>query len=83
MSGDLQVTPELRKKAAEDNAAPLKRLGLNPDVVEVWEDGYRTAKEPYAFEWWYFDAELELTVDLAGVKAKESGRVIFDKMMFH
>jgi hypothetical protein len=30
-----------------------------------------------------FDAELELSVDLAGVKAKETGRVIFEKMMFH
>lgn len=59
MSGELKVTPELRKKIAEENAAALARLGLNPDKVEVWEDGYRTAEESDAFEWWYFDAQFD------------------------
>jgi predicted secreted hydrolase len=59
MSGELKVTPELRKKFAEENAAALARMGLKPDVVEIWEDGYRTADEADAFEWWYFDAQFD------------------------
>ena len=59
MSGELKVTPELRKKVAAENAAAMERLGLNPDKVEVWEDGYRTAEEEDAFEWWYFDAQFD------------------------
>jgi len=59
MSGELKVTPELRKKVAEENAAAMERLGLNPDKVEVWEDGYRTADEEDSFEWWYFDAQFD------------------------
>ncbi|MDY6793916.1 MAG: lipocalin-like domain-containing protein [Actinomycetota bacterium] len=59
MSGELEVTAELRKKVAEENAAALARLGLDPGKVEEWEDGYRTAKEPDAFEWWYFDAQFD------------------------
>jgi predicted secreted hydrolase len=59
MSGELEVTEELRKKMAEENAASLERLGLNPNVVEPWEDGYRTAKEDNTFEWWYFDAQFD------------------------
>jgi hypothetical protein len=59
MSGELPVTPELRKKFAEETAAALERLGLKPGEVEVWEDGYRTAKEEDAFEWWYFDAQFD------------------------
>jgi hypothetical protein len=59
MSGELKVTPELRQKMAEENAAAIARLGLNPDKVEPWEDGYRTVDEPDAFEWWYFDAQFD------------------------
>lgn len=59
MSGELEVTEELRKQFAEETAASLVREGLNPDVVEVWEDGYRTAGKDDAFEWWYFDAQFD------------------------
>jgi predicted secreted hydrolase len=59
MGGELEVTPELRKKVAEENAAALARMGLKPAVVEIWEDGYRTADETDAFEWWYFDAQFD------------------------
>jgi hypothetical protein len=34
---------------------------------------------PYYYD---FDADLELTVDLKGVKEKVTGRAIFEKMMF-
>jgi len=59
MSGELEVTEALRKQYAEETAAALKREGLNPDKVEVWEDGHRTAGRNDSFEWWYFDAQFE------------------------
>jgi predicted secreted hydrolase len=59
MSGELEVTGELRRQFAEENEAALKREGLNPDRVEVWEDGYRTKDIENGFEWWYFDAQLD------------------------
>jgi hypothetical protein len=59
MSGELEVTEEMRKKIAEDNAEAMAKEGLNPDKVEPWEDGYRTAEQPDAFEWWYFDMQFD------------------------
>lgn len=35
-----------------------KRLGINPDAVEPWEDGRRETDEPGHSEVWYFDAIL-------------------------
>lgn len=38
----------------------LAKLGLAADSVAVWEDGWRTADElDHAFEWWYFDMQLD------------------------
>lgn len=59
MSGEIEATPEIREQQARETAENLARLGLNPDRVEPWEDGYRTAKEKDAFEWWYFDGHLD------------------------
>ncbi|MBN1288547.1 MAG: hypothetical protein JXA49_02795 [Actinobacteria bacterium] len=59
MAHELEVTDELRKKIAEENRNSLENMGLKPDMVESWEDGYRTADEPDAFEWWYFDCQFE------------------------
>lgn len=59
MTGEIPDTPEIRAKAAADNAESLRRMGLKAGTVEVWEDGWRTAEEPDAFEWWYFDAQFE------------------------
>lgn len=59
MSGELQITEELRARYAKDTAEALMREGLDPNVVEVWEDGYRTAGRDDAFEWWYFDAHFD------------------------
>ncbi|HEY5533293.1 MAG TPA: lipocalin-like domain-containing protein [Candidatus Anoxymicrobiaceae bacterium] len=59
MAKDLEVSDEMRKKIAEANADAIKREGLNPDAVEPWEDGYRTAERDDAFEWWYFDAQFD------------------------
>ncbi len=33
-----------------------QRLGINPDTVELWEDGRRDTAAVNHFEWWYFDA---------------------------
>lgn len=35
----------------------FKALGINPEVVEPWEDGRRNDDAPGCVEWWYFDAE--------------------------
>ena len=37
----------------------FKRLGLNPDVVELWEDGRRRDPGPGLMENWYFDSIME------------------------
>ena len=42
-----------------DQPEDFKRLGVNPDVVELWEDGRRDDGRKGSFEWWYFDALLE------------------------
>lgn len=36
-----------------------KNLGINPDKVEVWEDGKRNKDAAKHWEWWYFDAVLD------------------------
>lgn len=57
---DLPDTPEVRAQFAAAGEETLKRLGLDPRVVAVWEDGYRSAKEAdECFEWWYFDMEFD------------------------
>jgi predicted secreted hydrolase len=56
---EIKLNDEMRRKFAEENAAAIKREGLNPDAVEPWEDGYRTAQQDNTFEWWYFDAQFD------------------------
>ena len=36
-----------------------EEFGLLKERVELWEDGLRTDYTTNAFEWWYFDCELE------------------------
>lgn len=43
-----------------DQPADYQRLGVNPNQVEVWEDGRRNwGQEPGNWEWWYFDSVLD------------------------
>ena len=42
-----------------DEPEDFKRLGINPDAVELWEDGRRREQIPGAMENWYFDAIME------------------------
>lgn len=37
----------------------FKRLGINPEKVETWEDGRRTRTEETGSEVWYFDGTME------------------------
>jgi hypothetical protein len=34
-------------------------LGLDPEKIQLWEDGLRTDLSENSFEWWYADAKLE------------------------
>lgn len=56
---DLPITTALRAEFAAAGAQQCKDLGLDESTVAVWEDGFRTADDPHAFEWWYFDAQLD------------------------
>jgi hypothetical protein len=42
-----------------DEPEDYRRLGLDPETVELWEDGLRTDPGPGSYEWWYFDAHLD------------------------
>lgn len=53
-------TAENRAKFEEESKKQLAKLGLNPDRVEIWEDGYRVQEhEGDSFEWWYFDMHFD------------------------
>lgn len=41
------------------SATHYEALGLNPTMVEPWEDGSRTDGSPGTYEWWYFDFNLD------------------------
>lgn len=57
---DLPDTPEMREKVARDGEYGMKVLGLDGPEVRPWEDGFRTHDmADHAFEWWYFDMQLD------------------------
>lgn len=56
---DIPVTTALREKFGAEGARQCRDLGLDEHTVAPWEDGFRTADEPHAFEWWYFDAQFD------------------------
>ena len=39
-----------------DDDAHYKSLGLQRNVIELWEDGMRTDGSKGTYEWWYFDS---------------------------
>ena len=42
-----------------DKPEDFKKLGVNPDKVELWEEGRRATSEAGHNEVWYFDAQME------------------------
>lgn len=42
-----------------DTMEDFKKLGINPNKVEMWEDGIRNDDEPGKNEVWYFDANFD------------------------
>lgn len=42
-----------------DRPEDFKRLGINPEKVELWEEGRRVASAPGHNEVWYFDATMD------------------------
>jgi predicted secreted hydrolase len=57
---DIPDTPEVRAKIDAAQSEALGALGIDPKVVAVSEDGYRSADEvDHSFEWWYFDMQLD------------------------
>lgn len=49
----------MSKARLMDTAEDFKKLGLNPDHVEVWEDGIRNTDDIGNNEVWYFDANFD------------------------
>ena len=57
---DIPDTPAIRATMQKTQEESLAKLGLDPQVVAGWEDGWRTAEDvDEAFEWWYFDMQLD------------------------
>lgn len=42
-----------------DRPEDFKRLGINPERIEEWEDGVHDNGASNHFEWWYFDCILD------------------------
>lgn len=42
-----------------DQPSDYQRFGLDPKVIQPFEDGQRIEPAPGAYEWWYFDAHLD------------------------
>lgn len=49
----------MAKARLMDTMADFQKLGINPDKVEMWEDGIRNTDEPGNNEVWYFDANFD------------------------
>lgn len=57
---DIPDTPAVRAKLDEAQQQGCEALGIDPAVVAVWEDGFRSKAElERSFEWWYFDMHLD------------------------
>lgn len=48
--------PEVRLM---DTLEDFKKLGVNPDKIEVWEEQRRTDDSEGTWEWWYFDGIMD------------------------
>jgi hypothetical protein len=78
--------------------ADYARVGLQPDAIQVWEDGFRTApvnSDPNVFEWseldqlgidqiWYtrFDAGTTVDLTVAGTHDGANGKGTLENGQF-
>lgn len=42
-----------------DTAEDYRKLGINPDRIEMWEEQRRTDDSKGTWEWWYFDGIMD------------------------
>lgn len=49
----------MAKARLMDTMEDFRKLGINPDKVEIWEDGIRNTDDPGNNEVWYFDANFD------------------------
>ncbi len=49
----------MAKTRLQDRPEDYVKRNVNPDHIEIREDGKRDDSRPGAFEWWYFDAVLD------------------------
>ena len=55
-------------------------LGVNPDHIELWEDGRRSSSDKGTWEWWYFDAMMDDGTNVViQFHTKSSGHTNSDK----
>lgn len=47
---------KILKSIHPDDDFHYKKMGLNKNNVEIWEDGMRTDGTKGTYEWWYFDS---------------------------
>ena len=73
----------MQKKAyLLDKPQDYQKLGINPDKIEIWEDGVRDNSEPNHFEWWYFDCMLDDGTKVVIQFLSKNGRT-FSSDKFH
>jgi predicted secreted hydrolase len=49
----------MAKARLMDTTTDYQQLGVNPNQIELWEDGRRNSSARDHWEWWYFDAILD------------------------
>lgn len=47
---------KFKKSIHPDDDLHYKKMGLNPNYVEIWEDGSRVDGSNGSYEWWYYDS---------------------------
>ena len=47
---------KIQKSIHPDDTLHYEKMGLNPNEVELWEDGSRVDGSKGCYEWWYYDS---------------------------
>jgi predicted secreted hydrolase len=59
-----------------DQPSDYTNLGVNPEKIEMWEDGHRDSDKANHWEWWYFDSILDDGTAVVVQFLTKSGRTI-------